>query len=111
MISTANAEEINVQFDRTGKPIEITVNMYSSDRGVQRAFARDTGASRATARKREGFATWNEGRNNDGTPVEPKDLKCVIHVQAPNEMNDEHVLQLGHELLHCLYGAYHDEKQ
>jgi len=26
-------------------------------------------------------------------------------------MNDEHVLQLGHELLHCLYGAYHDEKQ
>ena len=32
---------------------------------------------------------------------------CLIFVERPQLVNDERTLQLGHELAHCLLGAYH----
>lgn len=32
---------------------------------------------------------------------------CLIFVERPKLVNDERTLQLGHELAHCLLGAYH----
>ena len=32
---------------------------------------------------------------------------CLIFVERPRLVNDARTLQLGHELAHCLLGAYH----
>ncbi len=32
---------------------------------------------------------------------------CQIFVERPAFVNDSHTLHLGHELTHCLFGAYH----
>ena len=32
---------------------------------------------------------------------------CLIFVERPQLVNDSRTLQLGHELAHCLLGAYH----
>jgi hypothetical protein len=32
---------------------------------------------------------------------------CLIFVERPQVVNDARTLQLGHELAHCLLGAYH----
>jgi len=35
------------------------------------------------------------------------DWVCLIFVERPKVVNDARTLQLGHELAHCLLGAYH----
>lgn len=32
---------------------------------------------------------------------------CLIFVERPRIVNDKRTLQLGHEIAHCLLGAYH----
>ena len=36
------------------------------------------------------------------------DNKCEIIIYEPRKVDDEATLTLGHELMHCLYGDYHD---
>lgn len=38
----------------------------------------------------------------------PNDNKCEIIIYKPKRVDDEATLTLGHELMHCLYGDYHD---
>ena len=38
----------------------------------------------------------------------PSDNKCEIVIYEPKGIDDEATLTLGHELMHCLYGDYHD---
>lgn len=33
--------------------------------------------------------------------------ECVVYVMRPETVNDRRVLTLGHELLHCVMGNYH----
>ena len=38
----------------------------------------------------------------------PSDNKGEIVIDEPKGIDDEATLTLGHELMHCLYGDYHD---
>lgn len=40
--------------------------------------------------------------------LETGELTCAIYVLKPRMVNDRRTTALGHELLHCLAGAYHD---
>lgn len=42
------------------------------------------------------------------TLYSPNDNKCEIIIYKPKRVDDEATLTLGHELMHCLYGDYHD---
>jgi hypothetical protein len=33
---------------------------------------------------------------------------CLVYVYRPTRVDDDHTLALGHEMLHCLLGAYHE---
>lgn len=33
---------------------------------------------------------------------------CEVHIIEPQEIDGEHTLTLGHEVLHCVYGLYHE---
>lgn len=49
----------------------------------------------------EGFSDFI--RREDGT------ADCWVNIVEPQELDGEHTLTLGHEVLHCVYGLYHDE--
>lgn len=49
----------------------------------------------------EGFA--NFARRTDGTG------DCEVHITQPDWVDDDVTLTLGHEMLHCMYGLYHEE--
>ena len=34
---------------------------------------------------------------------------CEVNIVQPKYVDDEHTLTLGHEVLHCVYGLYHDQ--
>ena len=36
------------------------------------------------------------------------ELVCRLFVKAPQRVDDDRTLTLGHELMHCLAGAYHE---
>ena len=33
---------------------------------------------------------------------------CEVHIVHPSYVDDEETLTLGHEVLHCVYGLYHE---
>ena len=55
-----------------------------------------------------GFAAWSEQRTPDGILIETDKNSCVIHTFQPKRQNDQLVRTMGHELLHCIYGSYHN---
>jgi hypothetical protein len=57
-----------------------------------------------------GFAAWNEFRDREGNTVElpGEQYRCTIHTFQPKRQDDQLVLTMGHELLHCIYGSYHN---
>ena len=57
------------------------------------------GASRH--RRDDGIKGFSVLGKRDGAWV------CLIFVERPQVVNDSRTLQLGHELAHCLLGAYH----
>ena len=85
-------------FDRSGRPQKITVFVYIDDRAMRKAH------SVATKERPNddllGWSRWSE-IETDG---------CEIHVVKLKHAN--HTAQQktwGHELAHCLYGAFHKE--
>lgn len=89
-----------MDFDRARIPIEVVVNPHNTIRELQTAYVKATGDRDAYIR--DGFAQWTLSGN---TP------KCYIHVLKPRNSNDAmHFPVWGHELMHCVYGAFHDEK-
>lgn len=91
--------------DRVGEPITVTVTLYENRADLNRAYIRLTG-EREYRGELWGFARWNEWK---GTEPEGSEYTCSIHSFAPRNRDDNAVLTLGHELLHCLYGEYHPE--
>ncbi len=92
--------------DRAGKPIEVTVLFYDSVREVRDAYALAHSVSPNTVDGGlQGFAQWPEWRGE-----EPADAgyECTIHTVRPQRVDDRHTLTLGHEMLHCLLGTYHE---
>jgi hypothetical protein len=56
------------------------------------------GSSRVYAGRHEGFSILGK---RDG------ELVCLIFVRKPAHVDDDRTTAVGHELLHCMLGAYH----
>lgn len=56
------------------------------------------GSSRVYAGRYEGFSILGK-RNGERV--------CLLFVRKPEHVNDDKTTAFGHELLHCLFGAYH----
>ena len=59
---------------------------------------------------RYGAGAWSAAYA-DGFSVLVKvdgELVCRLFVRAPQRVDDDRTLTLGHELMHCLAGAYHE---
>lgn len=96
--------------DRTGAPIEITVYTYQTQRQLDEAYREIHGIRRSDdPDRRHGFAQWPEWRDKDGNAVnDGGKWTCDIHVIEPKYIDDEPTLTLGHEMVHCIYGSYHE---
>lgn len=103
-------EPIEKSFDRTEKPITTVVYTYSSQRALDEAFRVIHNISRGQeVDARHGFAIWDEWRDQQGNVVDvEEELTCEIHILEPKHIDDEPTLTLGHEMIHCLYGSYHE---
>lgn len=87
-------------FDRSGEEMRITVIFHPSQQAVDKAYREEYGRDND---KKLGFAVWANPGN--------KPYWCVIHAQKPRRAtNDKKMETLGHELTHCLIGAFHPEK-
>lgn len=88
---------VDKEFDNTGKPLTITVHVYKNEKELTQALIdRNNALNVETPFKdvmREGWAEW-------------KGSTCKIHTTDINYRTFE---TLGHELAHCLYGAYHKD--
>lgn len=40
--------------------------------------------------------------------VQLERAECVVHALRPERLDDARTATLGHEVLHCLWGSYHD---
>ena len=106
-------EPVSGSVDRTGKPIEVTVYFYDSEREVTEKYKEVHNLPQSQKiQTRAGFALWPEWRGKSGLPIaKPADDKydCTIHTVRPYRIDDRHTMTLGHEMLHCLLGTYHPE--
>ena len=103
-------ERIEKTHDRTGSPIVVTIYTYESQRHLDATYRELHGIRRGEDRdQRYGFARWPEWRDVDGNTVDDGgEWTCEIHVLAPQYIDDERTLTLGHEMVHCIYGSYHE---
>jgi hypothetical protein len=93
--------------DRTQLPISITVHLYQNRSELNAAWAQSGGV--ADDQRRLGFAQWNQLASEGVSGPRPAELRCDIHAIQPVRVQSDAVTTLGHELLHCVYGAYHAE--
>jgi hypothetical protein len=103
-------EPIEKKIDRTGKPITVTTYVYSTQRQLDEAFRAIHNIPRGEdVDSRYGFARWQEWRDGAGNVIEiDEQLTCELHILDPKYVDDEATLTLGHEMIHCLYGSYHE---
>lgn len=95
--------------DREEKSIAITVRFYDNSKQVTDKYKELHNIPKsADIPDHFGFAIWPEWKDKEGNSVEVDDLfKCDIYSTRPKTLDDESVLTLGHEVLHCLWGEYH----
>jgi hypothetical protein len=90
---------IEGEFDRSGRPQRITVYVYDSKAEMQRAKADRTGKTRE--RNLMGWSLWTN----------KEDMGSEIHVVKLRNGRDTRGMKTwGHELAHCIYGAFHKEE-
>lgn len=107
------APESNIQptIDRTDKEILIRVTFHPDKDSMEDAYRAVHNLPKdATVPDQLGFANWNEWIDLAGNQVVRQDqqFSCEIHTFKPIYQDDDRVLTMGHELLHCVYGKYHD---
>lgn len=108
--SVSFSAPLNPTINRTGvdNPVEITIITFDSKVSLQRKYAELNGLRYDDVRKNnrslEGFARWNE--NADGT--EPEQKWCKIFIVKPKADSRRYNETLGHEMLHCMYGSFHE---
>lgn len=93
VLSGCNTSYINKEIDREGQWLKVKVERTEST-----SFTRKEGFKR---KGKAGEATYYL---NDPTN------ECMISVMSKGiiKLDDIYALTLGHELMHCLYGDYHD---
>ena len=79
------------EFNRDGQKITLTVHTYSNERELNKAVPNPS-------KGLNGQAVYAHGDNI-----------CDIHAKKPKnvKLDDNYAKTLGHELMHCLYGDYH----
>lgn len=104
------AERIEPTLDLTAVLIEVTWVTDSLELAeIRKRYESPAQRSRASA----GFGRAFRNRRDDGikgfSVLGKRDgaWVCLIFVERPQVVNDAQTLQLGHELAHCLFGAYH----
>ena len=83
--------------DRTSNPMLIKFYIYPSLRLLKQAHPEAEQLEKGD--KVYGFATWYEDEQDVN--------ECQLHIVKPQHIDDEITLTWGHELLHCVYGLYH----
>lgn len=103
--------KIDKKINRENLPIKTTVHFYNNLEELRKKYKEINKLDQKTEVYIEGFAIWPEWKDQSGNSVTPdgKELKCEIHTIRPSTVDDDAVLTLGHELLHCVYGTYHTE--
>jgi hypothetical protein len=111
LASCAPDSNIKPTLDRTEQEITITVKFHDNRDSLEAAY-REINKLPANAQIPEqwGFAKWNQWMDANGNFVllPGAQLRCDIHTFKPKRQDDQIVLTMGHELLHCVYGSYHD---
>lgn len=91
-------EPLKGTLNNEGKPFKLKVVTYDSLHELQKAKQAADNARKKT--KESGWAGWSL----DGS-------YCEIHVLRLKHKNDTDEMETwGHELAHCIYGAYHEEE-
>jgi hypothetical protein len=102
---------ITPSIDRVGQEMTVKVFFYPDSTSLEEAYRTVNNLSaRVPVPEQWGFARWNEWRAPSGEYIEPNSPRywCNIYTMTPKRREDQHVLTLGHELLHCVYGSYHE---
>lgn len=90
-------DSLKKEFDRTERPQKITIFVYDTKSKMKQAkknfdnYVPDVNL--------EGWAKWSNIESSG----------CEIHVMKIRSKNDTSQMEIwGHELAHCIYGAYHE---
>ena len=111
LVSCQPESNIKPTTDRTNQDISIKVIFHESNKSLEDAYRIANNLSdNVPVPDQWGFAQWNQWADRDGNLIDLPDQPywCTIHVMKPKRQNDRPVLALGHEMMHCLYGSYHD---
>lgn len=83
---------VKEEFNRDRQEIKLTVHNYSNERELNKNVPNPS-------KGLNGQAVYAHGDNI-----------CDIHIKKNKtiKLDDNYALTLGHELMHCLYGDYHD---
>ncbi|MBG89605.1 MAG: hypothetical protein CMO80_22280 [Verrucomicrobiales bacterium] len=79
------------EFNREGQQLELYVHTYKNEYKLNKAVPNP-------AKGLNGQAVYSH-----------QDNRCDLHVKKSSELklDDDYAKNLGHELMHCLYGDYH----
>jgi len=112
LLLSACTPESNIKptIDRTERDITVRVIFHENRESLEEAYRTiNLLEDNIPIPEQWGFAKWNEWRDRQGNYIEPlvAELKCEIHTFRPKNQDDQLVLTMGHELLHCVHGSYH----
>lgn len=111
LLSSCDNPSSNIEknLDRTGVPISVTVYYFETEYELKKAYQKANNLKGiSNIPDQYGFAQWPEWKDAEGNNVEkPENFRCDIYVLQPKRQDDNNVLTLGHELMHCLHGSYH----
>jgi hypothetical protein len=111
ILSCSPESNIKPTMDRTEQDIKIRVVFHENSDSLEEAYRKANNLpARTPVPEQWGFAAWNEWQDSDGNYIDLPDQEywCTIHAFQPTRQTDQRVLTLGHELLHCVYGSFHD---
>lgn len=92
--------------DRTKREITLTVEFVDTTGELDRRYRDVTGLQ--SPPDQTGFAQWNEAFDAEGNPIDVDNPNCQVYTLKPESLNGEQFTVLGHEILHCIWGNYHD---
>lgn len=110
LVGCAPESDIKPTIERTDQDILIRVTFHPTKSSLDDAYRAVNNLPKdAAVPDQLGFANWNEwiDANNNLVSVQNQQYTCNIHTFKPAYQDDDRVLTMGHELLHCVYGKYH----
>ena len=109
LASCSPESKIKPTMDRTNQDITLKVIFHDTKASLEDVYREMNNLdSNAEVPDQWGFAAWNEQRSFDGTLLASTNNICTVHTFQPKRQNDQLVRTMGHELLHCIYGSYHN---